>query len=145
MAKSPFTYTGDDTFLGQIEKLKLPLTVEKVKERITAAAQGSAVITPTELMGELVGEKMEEENLEDAEAAQAFALNFLSLWNEAVAARPESEANDAWKAEVQEKIEVEAKEARKPYVAPVTPGRNDPCHCGGGKKFKKCHGAGAAA
>ncbi|MDP3083303.1 MAG: SEC-C metal-binding domain-containing protein, partial [Rubrivivax sp.] len=24
-----------------------------------------------------------------------------------------------------------------------TPGRNDPCHCGSGKKFKKCHGAGA--
>jgi len=22
-----------------------------------------------------------------------------------------------------------------------TPGRNDPCHCGSGKKFKKCHGA----
>ncbi|WP_081435619.1 SEC-C metal-binding domain-containing protein [Paraburkholderia xenovorans] len=20
------------------------------------------------------------------------------------------------------------------------PGRNDPCPCGGGKKFKKCHG-----
>lgn len=24
---------------------------------------------------------------------------------------------------------------------PDTPGRNDPCHCGSGKKFKKCHGA----
>ncbi|MBI2772242.1 MAG: UPF0149 family protein [Burkholderiales bacterium] len=24
------------------------------------------------------------------------------------------------------------------------PGRNDPCHCGSGKKFKKCHGAGQA-
>lgn len=23
-------------------------------------------------------------------------------------------------------------------------GRNDPCHCGSGKKFKKCHGADAA-
>ena len=22
-----------------------------------------------------------------------------------------------------------------------TIGRNDPCHCGSGKKFKKCHGA----
>ena len=26
--------------------------------------------------------------------------------------------------------------------APATPGRNDPCPCGSGKKFKKCHGAG---
>jgi len=24
----------------------------------------------------------------------------------------------------------------------ATPGRNDPCPCGSGKKFKKCHGAG---
>ncbi|RYH23430.1 MAG: zinc chelation protein SecC, partial [Alcaligenaceae bacterium] len=23
----------------------------------------------------------------------------------------------------------------------ATPGRNDPCHCGSGKKFKRCHGA----
>ena len=32
-----------------------------------------------------------------------------------------------------------------PRVAPLrqaaTPGRNDPCWCGSGKKFKKCHGA----
>ncbi|HLK61151.1 MAG TPA: DUF1186 domain-containing protein [Chthonomonadaceae bacterium] len=28
-----------------------------------------------------------------------------------------------------------------PYVAPVKVGRNDPCPCGSGKKFKKCHGA----
>ncbi|HLJ56666.1 MAG TPA: SEC-C metal-binding domain-containing protein, partial [Chthonomonadaceae bacterium] len=29
----------------------------------------------------------------------------------------------------------------EPYVAPVRPGRNDPCPCGSGKKFKKCCGA----
>lgn len=29
-----------------------------------------------------------------------------------------------------------------PYVRPGPKiGRNDPCHCGSGKKFKKCHGA----
>ncbi len=27
-----------------------------------------------------------------------------------------------------------------PYVAPPKPGRNDPCPCGSGKKFKKCCG-----
>ena len=26
-------------------------------------------------------------------------------------------------------------------VVAAKPGRNDPCHCGSGKKFKKCHGA----
>lgn len=24
-------------------------------------------------------------------------------------------------------------------VAPMKPGRNDPCHCGSGQKYKKCH------
>ena len=34
--------------------------------------------------------------------------------------------------------------APKPVTRRVeaTPGRNDPCPCGSGKKFKKCHGAG---
>jgi len=32
----------------------------------------------------------------------------------------------------------------QPRRAEVLPGRNDPCPCGSGRKFKKCHGAGAA-
>ncbi len=28
-----------------------------------------------------------------------------------------------------------------PATAEKEPGRNDPCHCGSGKKYKKCHGA----
>ena len=28
----------------------------------------------------------------------------------------------------------------KTYTAPPTAGRNDPCPCGSGKKYKKCHG-----
>jgi uncharacterized protein len=28
-----------------------------------------------------------------------------------------------------------------PRSVPVTPGRNDPCPCGSGRKYKKCHGA----
>jgi uncharacterized protein YecA (UPF0149 family) len=27
------------------------------------------------------------------------------------------------------------------YVADDRIGRNDPCHCGSGQKFKRCHGA----
>ena len=30
-----------------------------------------------------------------------------------------------------------------PYRAPPKVGRNDPCPCGSGKKYKACHGAGA--
>lgn len=31
--------------------------------------------------------------------------------------------------------------AEQPATAAKVPGRNDPCHCGSGRKFKKCHGA----
>jgi preprotein translocase subunit SecA len=31
--------------------------------------------------------------------------------------------------------------AREPVRAGPKIGRNDPCYCGSGKKFKKCHGA----
>ena len=38
-----------------------------------------------------------------------------------------------------------APEAEMPAQAPVrverAPGRNEPCWCGSGKKFKTCHGA----
>jgi uncharacterized protein len=30
---------------------------------------------------------------------------------------------------------------QEPVVKTAEPGRNDPCWCGSGKKFKKCHGA----
>ncbi|MDH3222096.1 MAG: SEC-C metal-binding domain-containing protein [Gemmatimonadota bacterium] len=33
------------------------------------------------------------------------------------------------------------KRQRGPAVAEKAPGRNDPCPCGSGKKYKKCHGA----
>jgi preprotein translocase subunit SecA len=31
-------------------------------------------------------------------------------------------------------------EAQRPVRVDKTPGRNDPCHCGSGKKYKFCHG-----
>ena len=34
----------------------------------------------------------------------------------------------------------ESREAATPYVAPAKVGRNDPCPCGSGKKYKKCCG-----
>ncbi|HZT43093.1 MAG TPA: DUF1186 domain-containing protein [Chthonomonadaceae bacterium] len=35
-----------------------------------------------------------------------------------------------------------SREENVPYVAPYKVGRNDPCPCGSGKKYKKCCGAG---
>jgi preprotein translocase subunit SecA len=31
--------------------------------------------------------------------------------------------------------------AQAPVRVEKTPGRNEPCYCGSGKKFKVCHGA----
>ncbi|MFD2761221.1 preprotein translocase subunit SecA [Lentibacillus juripiscarius] len=39
-----------------------------------------------------------------------------------------------------EQEEEEKKKSRKPYVKTETTGRNDPCPCGSGKKYKHCHG-----
>ncbi len=39
-----------------------------------------------------------------------------------------------------EKEEKKRRQARRPSSEKV--GRNDPCPCGSGKKYKKCHGAG---
>ena len=33
-----------------------------------------------------------------------------------------------------------AQQPRTPFTAEKVPGRNDPCPCGSGKKFKQCHG-----
>jgi SEC-C motif-containing protein len=38
----------------------------------------------------------------------------------------------------------EANQKSAPLVKGHQPGRNDPCPCGSGKKYKKCHGAEAA-
>jgi SEC-C motif-containing protein len=36
---------------------------------------------------------------------------------------------------------VDGKLVRAPARVPAAPGRNDPCPCGSGKKYKRCHGA----
>ena len=35
----------------------------------------------------------------------------------------------------------EIRDLRQPIRKAPVPGRNDPCPCGSGKKFKRCHGA----
>jgi len=36
---------------------------------------------------------------------------------------------------------VDGKMINEPIRKAATPGRNDPCHCGSGMKYKRCHGA----
>ena len=45
------------------------------------------------------------------------------------------------RADVEGRPEKAAPAARTPAKAPAKVGRNDPCPCGSGKKYKKCHGA----
>ncbi len=42
--------------------------------------------------------------------------------------------------EAEEKL-IKETEKVKPIIADGEPGRNDPCPCGSGKKYKKCCGA----
>jgi len=37
-----------------------------------------------------------------------------------------------------------AQQPKAPIIKDKLPGRNDPCPCGSGKKFKNCHGRGLA-
>ena len=43
--------------------------------------------------------------------------------------------------DTEQKSAPKAEEPGVPYVKAIDVGRNDPCPCGSGKKFKKCHGA----
>ncbi|MGA9884783.1 MAG: preprotein translocase subunit SecA [Candidatus Acidiferrales bacterium] len=78
----------------------------------------------------------------DAEAAR-----FLFLMQPA---RPQDEAKqiEARQRRQQQNLQFQAgpaqqEEAPKPVRAGAKVGRNDPCPCGSGKKYKKCHGAAA--
>ncbi|MFN3393554.1 MAG: SEC-C metal-binding domain-containing protein, partial [Candidatus Thermochlorobacter sp.] len=42
-------------------------------------------------------------------------------------------------------IEEEETPKQQPIRVEKTPGRNDPCPCGSGKKYKNCHGKAVAA
>ena len=53
------------------------------------------------------------------------------------------ESNAIFDADKQHELYLEAKKMNT-IVKPKKIGRNDPCPCGSGKKFKQCHGKGGA-
>ncbi|MGH9698770.1 MAG: SEC-C metal-binding domain-containing protein, partial [Candidatus Acidiferrales bacterium] len=73
----------------------------------------------------------------------AEAVRFLFLMQPS---RPEQEAKqiEARQRRQQQNLQFQAgpaqAEAPKPVRAAAKVGRNDPCPCGSGKKYKKCHG-----
>jgi preprotein translocase subunit SecA len=61
--------------------------------------------------------------------------------------RTQKDEADASRAAQQNAAGKDTREVQKtaPIRAEVKIGRNDPCPCGSGKKYKNCHGQGAAA
>ena len=51
-------------------------------------------------------------------------------------------ADPEQQAAAQQDTRENAEQQKTPYVKDKMPGRNDPCPCGSGKKFKNCHGKG---
>ena len=83
-------------------------------------------------------EHMEQERLRRERAAPPSRMQFSAPSTSApkpMSAAPESPFGAVQQAPV----------AQQPVRADKTPGRNDPCWCGSGKKYKKCHGASADA
>lgn len=72
-----------------------------------------------------------------------YAEHVTKYWPDAQPAREDLIGEALWAAQDLRVFWVDR--APKPETRRVeaTPGRNEPCHCGSGKKFKKCHGANA--
>lgn len=78
------------------------------------------------------------------------------MFEEMVAAIEEEVAKYVMKAQIRENLQRQEvakntqavsgddqenkKKSRKPFVKKERVGRNDPCPCGSGKKYKNCHG-----
>ncbi|MDD9148077.1 MULTISPECIES: preprotein translocase subunit SecA [unclassified Sporolactobacillus] len=87
---------------------------------------------------------------------RAYQVEGFKMFEEMVAGIEEETVNILMKAEIQEQpVQRErvanglhvisggkdsAPQKRKPYVNKMHVGRNDPCPCGSGKKYKNCHG-----
>jgi preprotein translocase subunit SecA len=67
----------------------------------------------------------------EAKAAQASVIDF----TRSIQKRKEHELEQL------QMLGAETSTTNQPVIAKKQPGRNDPCYCGSGKKFKKCHGA----
>ena len=139
---------------------------EKLKEKLAGAPAETATTTAAApaAAAELQGEAPGAPDLKELEK-KGLLGQFFRHWKnpafvrqiQAVAGRMKAEGVDVKDAKaVQAWIMAHQKELEGGAAtpAPAKPqtfvksgpelGRNDPCHCGSGKKFKKCHGSGAS-
>lgn len=87
---------------------------------------------------------------------QEYQTEGFQMFEEMVAAIEEEVAKYVMKAQIRENLQRQEvakntqavsgddqenkKKSRKPFVKKERVGRNDPCPCGSGKKYKNCHG-----
>lgn len=95
-------------------------TVEDVQREIDRAQM------PSEVLERLIGDF----EFPSTGAFKLFSERFMELWNNT----PRTSFNGL------KPSEMSSVEADEPLIQ-NKPGRNEPCPCGSGKKFKKCHGA----
>jgi preprotein translocase subunit SecA len=84
-----------------------------------------------------------------------YQIESFAMFEQMIASINEEVAKYVMKAQIRENLKREAvvkdtqevsgdseakKKVKKPYVKAQTVGRNEPCPCGSGKKFKNCHG-----
>jgi preprotein translocase subunit SecA len=79
---------------------------------------------------------------EDVQQGDAIAAAFAGARPITRAPRPQTPVDDM--SHLQTNRGEDGGPAQKPASAEPRIGRNDPCPCGSGKKYKKCHGVGAA-
>jgi len=80
--------------------------------------------------------RVDEDLLPLHEVSELFALVSASASD-----APKETIRDLFASRQVDSSEEEEREVRTPYVAESKAGRNDPCPCGSGKKYKKCCGA----
>ena len=113
----------DPLLIFKLESAKLfDAMVNDMNNRI------SAILTRAQIPGQ--------EMQEDVQEAPAEALAPRQNYVE----HKEDLSNPEQRAAAQQ--DTREQQPRTPYVADKMPGRNDPCPCGSGKKFKNCHGRG---
>jgi uncharacterized protein len=73
--------------------------------------------------------------------AEEFTAHLQQFWPDKAPTRDELLAQALWSVQDLRMLWVDFAPVPATVRVEVKPGRNDPCHCGSGKKFKKCHGA----
>ena len=113
----------DPLLIFKLESAKLfDAMVNDMNNRI------SAILT----RAQIPGQEMQEDVQEAPAEAPAPRQNYVE--------HKEDLSNPEQRAAAQQ--DTREQQPRTPYVADKMPGRNDPCPCGSGKKFKNCHGRG---